>query len=384
VSSVPTDVWVEDTPYNYSGAPDTGGEPDSAMAGQDMWLGRAIWVRNTKPSGAFGDYRDHENPVAGLQNYVHVLVKNRHPSVAADNTVVEVYWANASTGLTWPSSFHLIGTQSIATLAPGAMQEVGIPWTPTAVGHFCLVTRLLNAQDPFAFTETSNIGANTRNNNNIAWRNTTVVSLMRFISQNDEFLVRNISPSAESIDLKLRFRGGDLIADGGEVLLDLGLLFGPWIEAGQHGSNIDVVPETTRVRLLADPATIAGIPLAFGQAENVTMIVSADEPVPYPGTFHEYDLEVRQIAADEAVGGVAAHILTRALDTDTDGDGIPDMYDPDDDNDGVSDAAEMAKGTNPLQSNAVVQIPTLNVWGLAVLCLLLGGAALLRSRRRAA
>lgn len=50
--------------------------------------------------------------------------------------------------------------------------------------------------------------------------------------------------------------------------------------------------------------------------------------------------------------GIALDNVSVALLIDTDGDGIPDLTDPDDDNDGMSDAEELVFGTDPLDSSS--------------------------------
>jgi hypothetical protein len=50
-------------------------------------------------------------------------------------------------------------------------------------------------------------------------------------------------------------------------------------------------------------------------------------------------------------------ILVKNVIEDSDGDGIEDHYDPDDDNDGFSDAEEIAKGTDPFDDHSVPNAP---------------------------
>jgi Common central domain of tyrosinase/Bacterial Ig domain len=76
---------------------------------------------------------------------------------------------------------------TIPILQPGESVILEIPWYPPNVadfncngesGHFCLLARIeTQATFPFgmAFPEGNNVGTNTRNNNNIVWKNLTVV-----------------------------------------------------------------------------------------------------------------------------------------------------------------------------------------------------------------
>ena len=75
----------------------------------------------------------------------------------------------------------------IPVLQPGEAVVIEIPWYPPDVnnyncsgqaGHFCLLARIeTQTSTPFGmtFTEGTSVGTNTRNNNNIAWKNVTIV-----------------------------------------------------------------------------------------------------------------------------------------------------------------------------------------------------------------
>jgi hypothetical protein len=76
---------------------------------------------------------------------------------------------------------------NIPVLQPGQSVVVEIPWYPPNVnsfncagqsGHFCLLARIeTQASAPFGMTtaETSSVSANTTNNNNVVWKNLTIV-----------------------------------------------------------------------------------------------------------------------------------------------------------------------------------------------------------------
>ena len=105
-------VYMKDTPA------DTGVEPNPDTG--PMWVSQDIWVRNA-PDPAYQPFPftagsppwtfpAHQNPVyrdplKGLPNYVYVEVRN---DSAVDSTGTErlrVYWAKASTGLSWPTQW---------------------------------------------------------------------------------------------------------------------------------------------------------------------------------------------------------------------------------------------------------------------------------------
>jgi hypothetical protein len=139
----------------------------------------------------------HQNPEFGQTNYIHVKVRQRSTStVEAHNVPVRVYYANASTGLAWPTNWTLIDTGVVTSLPPGNDTEIVVPWNPPGTGHFCLLSRIDTGQDPMTFVEVASVNTNTKNNNNIAWKNTNVVDLIPGFTDGSlevdvEFIFRN-------------------------------------------------------------------------------------------------------------------------------------------------------------------------------------------------
>lgn len=180
------DIYIQDTPN------DTGIEinPD----GGPMWVSNDIWVRHTNDGGLI-----HENPEYTTinPNYIYVRIHGRGCTPVTDATL-RVYFSKASTGLQWNTTWNnyyitqfgvpvLAGDEitttpvSIPTINPGEEIIIGIPWFPpnpadfeSEIHHFCLLARIESAQDPMYIAETTDINGNTRNNNNIAWKNVSV------------------------------------------------------------------------------------------------------------------------------------------------------------------------------------------------------------------
>ncbi len=182
-----TDLWSKDV------SDDVGAEPDASA--QPMWISDDIWVRND--NNGFAN-QDHQNPEFGsATTVVYVRVRNRGCSGSASGTV-KLYWAKASTGLSWPSPWDgsvtapalmggAIGSQPISVSA-GDDEILAFPWAPPNPadyasfgadrGHFCLLSRIETGPAPgygMASPETADLVANVRNNNNIVWKNITVV-----------------------------------------------------------------------------------------------------------------------------------------------------------------------------------------------------------------
>lgn len=308
------DVFIEDTPYDYTGSdPDDGTEPDPGdMASQDMWKSRAIWVRHAPDNNP-----THENPEFGQTNYVYVNLKNDGPNATPDyaSGVVKLYWGDASTGLSWPVDMVWFADVPV-TLAPGVDQAVVAPWVPPHAGHFCLFAVWVSGQDLLSNAFTSSMDGNTRSNNNVAWRNVNVVDLNPDVmSLTACLLVRNISPDPEIIDLTLdafpRPAFGDTFLDHGNIWIDLGPLFPVWSAAGRQGSGFQVVtlPGTQRlgVRSVEDHVLLAGMPMSSRAEARVCTTYAASPPTPPDGKFN---VDFEQRTGGSITGGVSYSVNT--------------------------------------------------------------------------
>ncbi len=90
------DLWMKDV------SDDFGSEPDSSS--QVMYISDDIWVRKSNDGFMNQDHQNPEyRPPGSPSNYVYVRVRNRACSGTASGTL-KLYWAKASTGLSWPSA----------------------------------------------------------------------------------------------------------------------------------------------------------------------------------------------------------------------------------------------------------------------------------------
>jgi hypothetical protein len=289
------DLWMQDN------ADDVGNEPDPST--NPMWVSDDIWVRNGT-DGLLN--QDHQNPLGDQLNHVYVRVRNRGcAGTALQSGTLKLYWAKASSSLAWPAPWDgsvtapalmggIIGSQSV-TVAGGANEIVSFDWTPpdpseyAAFGadkaHFCLLARIETAPAaPFGMTvpETGNLYANVQNNNNIVWKNISIVdtdgdgarfadvvigNFKRKISQG-RFIFEAPKRTGSSLFewgyILVDFRGealsqwvkGEIKTEGFQRLTDgrliltqpLAQLVGPPLQPGQFGTiHIQFVPNGRRV-----------------------------------------------------------------------------------------------------------------------------------------
>lgn len=187
-----SDLWMADNAADLAAS---GAEPSSGT----LWMSPSIWNRNspaacTPPDAvasvarACGSEADHDDPIAGVTNYLYATIRNDRPAAQEIKYLeVAVYVANASTGLTWPASFGgdpdgaLPETRQFLTvnLPAGQVTDIGpVPWVPPSPlpsDHWCVYVRALSEQAPIGVAESASIAANVQASNSLIWRNLHIV-----------------------------------------------------------------------------------------------------------------------------------------------------------------------------------------------------------------
>ena len=301
-------VWMKDT------WDDTGLEPDSHTAGEDMWKSPYIWVRNTQDN-ALVHQHEHQNPVFGAPNWVYVKMHNGGSTDATGN--LEVYWANASISLTWQGGWTLLSSTPVTGFTSHSARVVEVPWNNLpGTGHYCMIARWNSAADPMATAEGRDINANVRANNNLAWRNLHIVDLMAGASAEAMLNVMNPDDGNEAISIVIRsssLRGSSSFLAAGQVLVEFDeTLRKAWQDGGARGSGFRT--DGNRLVIGDSGATFENLILPFPRGGRLKMIFRRLPATPK----REYlvDVEQRrpaQFAAAQTlsvVGGVSYEIHT--------------------------------------------------------------------------
>ena len=291
-----TDAWIQDYyPCDYGIEPDPCPQP-----GTPMWMSDDIRVRHNPvmpPTNAFLPNYPHQNPIAGQSNYVYVKLRSRGSAPVCGD--IRLYWADASTGLSWDTKntpnpdddtwgASIVGGE----ITPKRRMYLGswpdwdvaeFTWIPPSPGHICLLARfvsLSNYADPMV-DEGTDIWINTAKNNNIAWKNLIVVN--PWISPSPDvwyFIVRNVNPWSSNLDLEFNSAGGGdgiPFLEGGSVRVVLSPeMFSNWMGAGGIGQGISVNPSDSSISLTSTLAKIQGIPMGANETQPVKMKFSAN------------------------------------------------------------------------------------------------------------
>jgi hypothetical protein len=184
------DLYIKDS------SDDDGTEPNSTT--NNMWTSPDIWVRNDDDNGSV-----HQNPEYnsnGNPNYIYVRVINKSCVASNGTETLTVNWAKANTALNWPQNWNgsltnpngyplggELPSVTIPVIQPESEAIVKVSWVvpnpdnyTTGDGsdnpwHFCLLARI-NDGNPVTMTPNPNVMV--RNENNLAWKNVTVVDLL--------------------------------------------------------------------------------------------------------------------------------------------------------------------------------------------------------------
>ena len=296
INSTGIDLYTKDKPW------DMGFEPFSY---QYPWTSEDIWVRNQNDG-----IEAHQNPEyyaqPGNYNYVYVRVRNKGCSQSTGNEQLNLYWAKAATALSWPNHWNgtmsvsgnslgdIIGTVTLPVIQPGDAYIATFQWQPpnpaNFVGlasnpvfladephHFCLLSRIVGASDPMTVSETSNISANVLNNNNIAWKNLSVVDLDPTNMVNGEIhvgatvIVGDAWNTGGVYDIEFAnpdYFTGNPITKEAEITITLDTeLWNKWQQGGFQANNIEVSDESQhKVLITGDNAKLGQ--LAFSTNER--------------------------------------------------------------------------------------------------------------------
>jgi len=352
-SSQARNVWMKDTWF------DTGQEPDPYTVGQKMWKSPYIWVRRI--FDATGRYQHlHQNPEFGSTNWVYVKLHNDFDVAATGQ--LRLYYAEAATGLQWPADWTEFASVPVNIAAHTTLLQP-TSWGPPGTGHFCLLARWDSPTapaDPMTFPEGASVKVNTRNNNNIVWRNVNVADLF----SSEQWLappvdMQNLDTANQFVTLEVELPDvqDNFLRKGGRLWIDLGSALAAWQAGGGAGGGILVVNHPTFgtvVEILDTTDGIASIDrLQLPPLQRVPIQLIAEAPiVPFSPNFPPVDddppsssgptadgqtipdqplntfaVDLVQIQGGEEVGGVGYEIhvtpTSNGVGAVPDGDAIP-------------------------------------------------------------
>lgn len=261
--------------YSSNSALDHGIEPDNQT--EVIWDSPDIWVRNQPDGLSVQEHEDLEFVDNSTPVYVYVKVKNKSCNPSTVNDTLNLYWAKGGIGQqTWPDVWtglnnedneldvgNFIGSQAIPVLNQGQEAILEFTWQPknpdvyedagfsNKPWMFCFLGRIVSANDNMTYIEDTDTANNTRNNNNIAYKNTTTVN----VSQSSE--IGSISAgnynNLRSVRANINFFTdlGNPIWQEAEIRVVLNQnLWSVWQNSGGLSTNVKVIDPAKREILI--------------------------------------------------------------------------------------------------------------------------------------
>lgn len=331
------DLYSKDTPTDWGVEPNPNTGP--------MWISDDIWVRNIA-DGFINQV--HQNPEYNINplidNFVYVRVRNKSCTASSPTDILRIYWAKAASALSWPNNwdgsvvcpafpFPLMGDdnilpQLIPVIPPGGETILEFPWhvpNPSLYNgcnpepwHFCLLSRIISINDPMTFTEVASVYDNARNNNNIVWKNLTVVDSLPGIAHNEDCwkdrqvggVIAVGNPFNADDNYKLEFKLADAyrgvpITEQAEIKITLDdLTWQKWAAGGYQGENIKIKRNDCKQLIVTgNPASLKN--LTYAAQERSTINLSFNFLTDKVDATPQFDYHViqRRSQDDKIIGG---------------------------------------------------------------------------------
>lgn len=313
------DLYVRDS------AEDGGSEPNSST--QYMWTSDDVWIRNFDDGGLTHQNPDYNN---GKANYVYVRVRN-NSCISSNGDATDklrLYWSKAGTSLSWPKSWDgtysqngiamgkPIGALNIPKVMPGQEVILKFPWNVpnpnnyTSINaepwHFCLLARIESTRDPMTYSETADLNANVTNNNNIAWKNVTIIN-SNGNNTGGTIAVGNPYSIARSFYLELvkeDTEEGKSIFEEAEVGLKMDqILYNAWRSGGSQSVAFSSTTDVKKRTVSSNNAVLGNIRLNPGEMGTLSFSFNFLANQVSDKTTYTYHVIQRDALSDKVVGG---------------------------------------------------------------------------------
>jgi hypothetical protein len=313
------DIYIKDNPE------DTGKEPNTTTT--EFWKSPSICIRN-EPDSIFV----HENPEYSSDHnvaYVYAKIHNRGKEPYTGGKWLQIYWAQASTGLTakaWRgrevyNNTNVTGgpmeVASIPPINPGDSVIIQVDWLlpsllksyPDGNFHFCLLAKILDYPYDETYVE-GKTSFKVKGSNDQVQKNVTIIRKAD-LSKNFNVYVRNTTSETKEYSLEL-VPCTDLdkklysIAD---VQLEMSpRIYSAWERGGLKYNDISFPDDDSNavlrrtVKLLTPNSKLDAIRLNGDEFDTVSLNFTFKN-IPRGSNTYAFDLIQRDSSTGEIVGG---------------------------------------------------------------------------------
>ena len=306
--------------------------------GVNFWSSSDIWIRQAN-DGLINQFSEPIEYTASAPNYIYVRVKNKGCTTQTAN--LRVYWASAGTGLGWTSDWinntnnypgctaTIYGneiTPSTSITVPAQSEQIYvIPWQPNNPDgygcfldpfHFCLLARIETSLLPpygMTFPEGTSVWANTKDNNNIAWKNIIINNdIPGMVRPFGTSIIRNTVEKTTFIKLNFISRPDDIGQDLSKFK-SIRLFFTKdfirsWAEGGKRGKDVVLINDSV-IEVTSSNATMEHIFLRYNEIGSVSLsLLPKKEPVLSNENYFNFDIVQYSEEGKVPQGGITYQI----------------------------------------------------------------------------
>lgn len=287
------DLYIKDNPE------DTGKEPNTTT--DKFWLSPSIWIRNNDDS-----IYEHENPEYSSTHttaYIYIRIYNRGKKLYTGGKFIQMYWAQASTGLTskaWKgreiykdensSKMYATGgaieARHIDTIPAGEYRDVEVRWSlpylleDSQEGnfHFCLLGKIMDTPYDDGYKDGVTY-FDLKGSNKQAQKNVTIIRKAD-VHKGFNVYVRNILSAKEAYTLELIPQSdsdADIFSLAKVEMTMSPKVYAAWERGGLQNEELELpsissnYADMRKVRLLSPYSKIKSITLQGDEFDIITM-----------------------------------------------------------------------------------------------------------------
>jgi hypothetical protein len=288
---------------------DTGLEPDPAASADLMWDSPYIWVRTTQDSN-LEHVHEHQNPVAGSTNWIYVKLHNGFSTITEGQ--LELQWSPAATSSQWPAGWNPLPPVPVTNFLAHTTRIVEVQWDGLpGPGLYCMAAHWNSPDDPTTVLATSNMEPQVRRNNNLVWKNLTIMSLTSLLDSNS-FSFDVIPPldqvwhvgQSTTITIRPPVTATKSFTSLGRVVVRLDdRLQNAWERGGSESSGLEPVADGLLIND-STGAVLRNILFTTPARARMTLEFSRRTKI-LPGI---YRIDVTQVSKNKGVGGLSFEI----------------------------------------------------------------------------
>lgn len=317
------DIYIKDNPE------DTGKEPN--MTTTEFWKSPSIWVRN-QPDGI----EQHENPYYSSDHetaYVYVKIFNRGKKTYTGGEFIQMYWAQASTGLTtkawkgreiyraenspvqYPTG-NPMEAKYIDSIPAGESRIVRVRWSlpglmenfPEGNFHFCLLGKIMDTPYDDGYKDGVSY-FDLRGSNKQAQKNVTIIR-KKDVNKGFNVYVRNVLSTKKAYTLELipQTESDAAIYSSAKVEMTMSpKVYAAWERGGFQYEDLELPSNSSnsadlrKVCLLSPRSKVKSITLQGDEFDVVTLKFDFKQYSPVSKTY-SFDL-VQKDEDGNIVGG---------------------------------------------------------------------------------